>query len=231
MNPLFTPTEFENAKSRDLLPLECKSCHVTFTVSKNEIQKFKKREKEKNPRRNSWDYCSKKCSYVGQHNGVTKPCFQCGNLVYRTPRDLAKTKHSFCSSSCSATWNNNHKTWGNRRSKLEMWLEKELPIMFPNLHFTYNTRKEINGELDIYIPSLKLAFELNGIFHYEPIYGNDNFEKVKRNDNRKFQNCILSNISLCIIDVTSQKRFTPDSSKKFLDIIVNVINEHIKNMG
>jgi hypothetical protein len=64
-----------------------------------------------------------------------------------------------------------HKKWGCRRSKLEKWLEEQLIKMYPNLEIHFNRKDTINSELDIFIPSLKLAFELNGIFHYEPIYG------------------------------------------------------------
>jgi hypothetical protein len=33
--------------------------------------------------------------------------------------------------------------------------------------------------LDFYFPELRFAIELNGITHYEPIYGEDKFEKIK----------------------------------------------------
>ena len=36
----------------------------------------------------------------------------------------------------------------------------------------------INSELDVYVPSLNLAFELNGIFHYEPIYGEKKLNQI-----------------------------------------------------
>ena len=69
MKPLFTPLEFEEAKSRDLLPIECYICHSPFTTTKNEIQKSLKRQVEKNPRRNDLKYCSRKCTHEGKHNG------------------------------------------------------------------------------------------------------------------------------------------------------------------
>jgi hypothetical protein len=68
-----------------------------------------------------------------------------------------------------------------------------------------------------------LAFELNGIFHYEPIYGEEKLGKVKNNDGRKFQACIERKIELCIIDVSASKKFKPERDKKYLDIIVNLI--------
>ena len=90
----------------------------------------------------------------------------------------------------------------------------------------FNGKDTINSELDIYIPSLKLAFELNGIFHYEPIYGKDKLQSIKNNDTRKFQACIEKGISLCIVDSSQQKRFSPKSSQKYLDIIVNIIEDN-----
>ena len=223
MKPLFTPTEFGEAKSRDLLPLECYICHATFTIAKNEIQKSLKRQSDKNPRRNYLKYCSHKCSHEGKHNGKQIGCHRCGNVVYRTPRELKKTEHTFCSSSCSATYHNAHKTSGCRRSKLEKWIEKRLVQNYSTLHVDYNKTDAISAELDIYVPSLKLAFELNGIFHYEPIFGEEKLSSHKTNDERKFQACLEGGIELCIIDTSSQKKFTPLSSQKFLDIIIGII--------
>ena len=139
--------------------------------------------------------------------------------------EISQSSNLFCSSSCAATWNNVHKSHGIRRSKLEEWIEKQLTTLYPNLDIHYNKTDTINAELDIYIPSLKLAFELNGIFHYEEIHGK--LSKIQKNDNRKFQKCIASKISLCIIDTSHQKRFTELSSKPFLDIITNIISKKL----
>src|ERR1019366_2749034 len=114
-----------------------------------------------------------------------------------------------------ASHSNTHKTKGIRKSKLECWLENKLPLLYPNQTFHFNCKDAINSELDIYIPSLKLAFELNGIFHYEPIYGVNKLEQITNNDHRKFQACIENGIELCIIDTSNQKHFTEKSSDKF----------------
>ena len=95
------------------------------------------------------------------------------------------------------------------------------------LRINYNEINTINAELDIYIPSLKLAFELNGIFHYEPIFGNKKLVKTQNNDQRKFIACAELGISLCVIDTTSLKYFKEDNAKKFLNIITKLIDEKL----
>ena len=82
-----------------------------------------------------------------------------------------------------------------------------MSIQYPNLEIHYNRKDAINSELDIYIPELELAFELNGIFHYEPIYGAEKLQQIQNNDDRKFQACLEKGISLCIIDTSSLKYF------------------------
>ncbi len=45
-------------------------------------------------------------------------------------------------------------------SKLEKWLALQLVTLYPNLDFHFNDKMTIKSELDIYLPSLKLAFEI-----------------------------------------------------------------------
>jgi hypothetical protein len=164
-------------------------------------------------------------------------CEQCGSTFQSEKRNAQKVlKHisikgykqnwlKFCNHSCATSYNNDHKTTGSNRSKLEKWLEQQLTILYPNLEIHYNLRNSINAELDIYIPSLKLAFELNGIFHYEPIFGEDRLLSAKTNDERKFQACLEHGIELCIID-TSKLNGSIKNTKKiqpFLDIVTNLI--------
>ena len=81
--------------------------------------------------------------------------------------------------------------------------------------------------MDIYLPSLKLAFELNGIFHYEPIFGDNKLSQIQNNDSNKFMKCQWHNISLCIIDVSSFIHFKELGAKKYLDIITTIIDQHL----
>lgn len=156
---------------------------------------------------------------------VEMKCSICSKTFLKLHKEIKKSKNHFCSRSCAATYNNQNKTYGIRRSKLEIWLEEHLIALYPNLEIHFNRKDTIGSELDIYIPSLKLAFELNGIFHYEPIFGNDKLQKIQENDSNKFQKCQEHGISLCIIDTSSQKYFKPKSSQKFLDIITEIIDK------
>lgn len=97
-------------------------------------------------------------------------------------------------------------------------------MLYPALVFHFNRKDAINAELDIYIPSLKLAFELNGLFHYEPIFGADKLAQIQNNDERKYQACIEHGIELCLIDVSSFKNFKEKGAVKYLSIIQEVIS-------
>lgn len=219
MKLLINITDLNKYKSRDKIPIECEICHKTFYSPKNDIQWALK-----SLTRNYLRFCSKKCRNIFYDHRQIIPCKQCGKSIKRLKCQINKYKYSFCSYSCSASYWNIHKTWGSNRSKLEKWLEQQLTLKYPTLEIQYNNRKEINAELDIYIPSLKLAFELNGIFHYEPIYGKNKLESFQSNDNRKFQSCLENKIELCIIDTHNVKYLKKERDKKFLDIITNIIN-------
>lgn len=95
---------------------------------------------------------------------------------------------------------------------------------YPNLEIHYNRTDAILSELDVYVPSLKLAFELNGIYHYEPIHGIPKLLSTQNNDNRKYQACLERGIELCIMDVSAIKHFTEPRGVKFLKIIEGIID-------
>lgn len=211
-----------NYKSRELVPLVCSVCNKSFLKKKNEIQWTMVRKP------NSTVTCSTYCGTQLRRNGVTKVCTQCGKSMIRKPSSLSQSGNCFCSASCAAVYTNTHKTIGTRRSKLEQWLEQELTKTYPDIDLHFNRKDAINSELDIYIPSLKLAFELNGIFHYEPIYGPEKLELIRNNDTRKFQACLEQGIELCIIDSSKQQNFTEKSSGQFLTIITTIINQKLK---
>ena len=154
---------------------------------------------------------------------IKSTCLFCKKEFYSRPLEDRK----FCSQKCSCTHQNLNKKYGVRRSKLEFWLEEKLNLEYPNLEILFNNKDTINSELDIYIPNLKLAFELNGIFHYEPIYGEDKLKQILNNDDRKFQACLEKGIELCIIDTSKLNYFKIDNCFKYFDIIKNIIDKKL----
>ena len=231
MIKLFTEKEFEDAKATDKLPLQCEHCGKTFYEYKKMI-KFIENHPEKY--KNSGRFCSHVCASTFIHKQKNQisfetTCSNCGKkfIIITAFAKRSKSGNHFCCKSCAVTYNNKHKKYGTRRSKLEIYLENKLSELYPNLKILYNNKEAINSELDIYIPNLKLAFELNGIFHYEPIFGEQKLERVQKNDKNKFQLCQENNISLCVIDTSSLKYFKEQNAEKYLNIIKDIINESL----
>ncbi len=228
MKPLYTPEEFSKCKSRDKLPLECQFCSSIFYKSKHSIMDAL------NPNQSaSGDFCSLSCrskQLIIQRNfslRINVSCDFCSKNFSKRKFEILKTKHNFCSQSCSATFNNRNKKYGTRRSKLESWIEEEFSSVYPNLNIDFNKKDAIKSELDIYVPSLKLAFELNGIVHYEPIYGLEKLGKIQNNDLDKLQKCLNEGIDLRIINCSKMKRFKPEKARDFLNQIVEIIESYL----
>ena len=203
---------------------KCDHCAKEIFITKYQIKNFNNH------------FCNKSCAakYKNAHTIYTKKektkvnCSHCNKELLKDNWAIANLKQFFCNRTCQSKYQNIHNTSFSNRSKLEIYLENQLNLLYPNLNFSFNDRTTVGGlELDIYISSLKLAFELNGIVHYEPIYGPDQLSTVHKNDKRKFKFCHENNIGLAVIDTTSQKNFTEKSSLKYLDIITNIINQNL----
>lgn len=225
MIPVFTPSDYDAAKTFDKLPLKCVVCDSTFHRTKKLIRDAL------NPNINKkGDFCSRECQtyYHFTRIGlgvVDVVCKLCDKPFSKKTGEIKNTKNNFCSSSCAATYNNRNKSFGIRRSKLEIYLESELKLLYPNTDIHFNRKDAINSELDIYFPTLKLAFELNGPLHYEPIFGADKLQQIENNDERKFQACLEQSIELCIVNVSKHSYVTKKSCDFFLSAIVDIIQK------
>lgn len=216
-----TQKDLEKVKLNNKLKCKCFICNEDFYISKRRIQNILNSKTT-----DTGKFCSRKCRNDGNKTKQKVKCSNCNSDFFKKQSQIKQSKsgNHFCSKSCAAIYNNTHKTHGTKRSKLEIYLEEQLTSLYPGLEIHYNQKSAINSELDIYIPSFNLAFELNGIYHYEPIHGDKKLSQIQNNDQNKFQACIEKNISLCIIDVSSMKNFKQEKSYKFLNIITKIIN-------
>ena len=221
MKMLFDINILNMCKSLDLLPLKCKFCLRTFFIYAKFIKSIVKHKNEMH----KYNFCSQYCAHEAIKTYIK--CGECGEIVQKQTKEIRKSKSgkNFCSMSCSASYNNKHKITGTRRSKLEIWIQNQLTITYPNLSIEYNCKNCINSELDIHIPSLNLAIELNGIFHYKPIYGLEKLKSIQNNDCRKFQACLENNIEFVIIDVSKLIHFKEKKAIKYLNIITTIIDQ------
>ena len=227
MKAKYTEDEFNEAKAQEKLKLECYQCGEEFYKKKNLIQLTLNGYVAKRGVNYSGGckYCSHKCQHEARILSQEVQCNQCGKEFVKLMCHIRSSPKHYCSRSCAATYNNTHKTHGTRRSKLEVWLEKQLPALYPSLEFHFNRKDAINAELDIYVPSLKLAFELNGPLHYEPIFGADKLAQIQNNDQRKHAACYEAGIEMCWIDASTFGYFKESGAMKFLDMISGVLQK------
>ena len=232
MKLLIKESEFIDAKSRDLIPYICDGCAKTHYRKKHEIQANVKKNGKL-----CKIYCSKIC-YGASNVRVreTKYCKQCNKPIYLRLKEIqkherVKSKNYFCSKRCRGIHTSQNRIKGDKRSKLEYWIEDNLTKIFPGLHILYNNRQKIGAELDIYLPHLSLAFELNGIFHYEPIFGKEKLQQIENRDRNKLHLCTKAKIDLCVIDTSSVRYFKPKTSEKFLNIIIKIIQDRLNMMN
>lgn len=148
-------------------------------------------------------YCSKACEGEGKNLSILINCFLCGKQVPKTPTQIKKSKHNFCSSICATKYSRQF-VKQRRKSKSEIWLRDMIKKDFPDIQLEQNTRKVLkcDYEIDIWIPEKQLAIELNGPCHYFNIYGTKIFDQVKQRDVTKHSEILKRGFSLIVVNTS-----------------------------
>lgn len=156
-------------------------------------------------------FCSRKCFdvYRSRSKTVQRPCGFCHTDITKPIYTLKNSKSGeiFCNRSCAASYNNRLKR-NSRRSKCEELLCNLLTAEFPQLNILPNDKELLDGfESDIAIPSLDLAIEWNGPFHYIPIFGKARLNEIQNRDAIKLSIAQRKGINLIVIpDLVSTKQ-------------------------
>jgi len=183
--------------------IQCFQCKNNFIPNKDHKYDHKTRGMRRS-------FCTQKCYRAAQDSRTIISCANCGNKKSITASDRRQSKsgRSFCNKSCAATYNNKLKR-KVRRSKCEIALFQMLTDAFPKITVLPNNKTMLDGyEVDIAVPSIKLAIEWNGIVHFKPIYGQMKLNKIQQRDAEKQKIASNKGINLIIISdlVSTQTR-------------------------
>ena len=126
-----------------LVNINCKFCNKMFT---REIQRYNRDSKIY-----SNIFCSRECRSKHSSKKIKVNCTHCGKeFIRKSTPDYRCSKNRFCSCSCSAIYNNTHKTTGCRRSKLEIYIEKRISFVEKKIYFFNLDNLKKNSKLVIY---------------------------------------------------------------------------------
>ena len=90
MTPLYTQKEFENATSRQKLPLQCKNCEKIFYLPKNKILSA-----IKSPNKQTGEFCSQSCNKLHHNPPIFVTCKQCAKRFTKCSSQIKKSKNHF----------------------------------------------------------------------------------------------------------------------------------------
>ena len=139
--------KYQNKK----IQVECLACGIDFYKKPSLIK------------RTSSNFCSQECKWKHQNRKVEVKCLNCNKFFLKKHDQIQKKPRHCCSAYCFKMLAKFKKNWGSNRSKLEIYVEKRLTEELI-LNISYNDTS-IGYELDIYLPELNFAIELNGITH------------------------------------------------------------------
>jgi hypothetical protein len=204
MKLLISEEQLKEYKNTDKVPLECKQCNKIFLKDVFIIKGILNGTREA-----TGEFCSITCCAINRKNKIEVMCKQCSKLFLKLPSQIKKHPNNFCSSSCAAIYNNKNKTTGFRKSSWEDYLVELIKEDFPDIKIEQSVRNLLPSglEIDIFLPELNLAIELNGLTHYFPIYGQEKFLKIQNNDSIKQLEIQQHGINLIVSNITHLKNY------------------------
>ena len=167
--------------------IKCDYCDCVFIRKQHEIKRTNKH------------FCCNECRYKFQNKQVEVECLVCQKKFMKSGNKVKINPRHFCSKECAKNIQS-FKDWVNKRSKLEISIEEHLKTLY-SFEIRYN-KTDIGYELDIYIPCLDLAIEINGILHYEAIFGEAKLLRTQQIDKEKVERCRDRDIKLIVINVS-----------------------------
>jgi very-short-patch-repair endonuclease len=109
-------------------------------------------------------------------------------------------------------------------SKIEKFVHKGLiragyEVHYHKERFVKNERLEV----DIFVPQLGVAIEMDGPSHWSPIWGEEAYERVQRSDNQKTG--LLIGGGYTLIRVEQRKRLSLTYQNEILSSLLNVLKK------
>lgn len=202
MKLLTRPKKFIVLSRTGLAILQCLYCNQEFSIEKFRVQRAIERGTGK--------YCSQTCARHARRTSEEVNCANCTTLFRKHGVELKRTGNHFCSRSCSAQYNNRRKNFGaTRRSKAEDYLSNLIRRDFPSLEIIQNDRSLLQSglEIDIVIPQLKFAIEINCPVRYFPLFGEQKLVKIQSADTSKRIEIRAIGYNLLVIDISAYGYF------------------------
>jgi endogenous inhibitor of DNA gyrase (YacG/DUF329 family) len=205
---------------RNKTEVKCLTCGKKIYRIGSHIKKYPK------------SYCSRKCYGLSfQVPRCNILCKKCGKQITRKLTHINKYKNQFCSRKCATCYIRIFSKVA-ARSKIEEFLFNLIKTDFPILTIEQNIRSLLSCgyEIDIWIPQINLAIELNGPVHYFNIYGN--LDITQQHDTTKRDEINQRGYKFIVIDV-SQNNYKKTKNlvcEEYLNVIKPMIVDYYLNL-